>query len=90
MAFGTCSKVKGLSVLCRAFKETDNSDYLLSLEKVLKSFQIEVKNGGVTYTDENKNIWIEEYIMKNEPTHILNGFIWALWGIYDYWLLSEF
>ena len=80
---------QGLSVLCRAFKETDNSDYLLSLEKVLKSFQIEVKNGGVTYTDENKNIWIEEYIMKNEPTHILNGFIWALWGIYDYWLLSS-
>ena len=55
----------------------------------MKSFQIEVKNGGVTYTDENKNIWIEEYIMKNEPTHILNGFIWALWGIYDYWLLSS-
>ena len=28
-------------------------------------------------------------IYENEPTHILNGFIWALWGIYDYWLLSS-
>ena len=27
--------------------------------------------------------------MKNEPTHILNGFIWGLWGIYDYWLLTK-
>jgi hypothetical protein len=27
--------------------------------------------------------------MEKSPTHILNGFIWALWGIYDYWLLTK-
>ena len=59
------------------------------IEKVYKSFSINVENGGVNFIDESGNIWIEEYIMKKEPTHILNGFIWGLWGIYDYWLLTN-
>jgi len=23
------------------------------------------------------------------PTHILNGFMWALWGVFDYWLATS-
>ncbi len=80
---------QGLSVLCRAYKATKNKMYLDAIEKVYHSFYIDVDNGGVNFTDENGNIWIEEYIMKKEPTHILNGFIWSLWGIYDYWLLTN-
>ena len=80
---------QGLSVLCRAYKITADNKYLNSIEKVYQSFLIDVKKGGVTFTDKDGSIWIEEYIMDNKPTHILNGFIWALWGIYDYWLLSK-
>ncbi len=39
--------------------------------------------GGVLFVDDFQDVWIEEYIV-NPPTHILNGFIWALWGVYDY------
>jgi len=80
---------QGLSVLCRAYNTTNNEDYLKSIENVYKSFQVDVKDGGVTFTDKDGDIWIEEYIMENQPTHILNGFIWGLWGIYDYWLLTK-
>lgn len=80
---------QGLSVLCRAFKITNDERYLNSINKVYESLQTEIKNGGVTYYDDDGNMWIEEYIMKNNPTHILNGFIWALWGVYDYWLLTK-
>ncbi len=80
---------QGLSVLCRAYHATNDDKYLNSLEKVYQSFLIDVKNGGVTFKDSNNDIWIEEYIMKYNPTHILNGFIWGLWGIYDYWLLTK-
>jgi len=31
--------------------------------------------------------WIEEAIVE-PPTHILNGFMWAVMGIYDYYLLT--
>jgi hypothetical protein len=80
---------QGLSVLCRAYKITGDNKYLDSMEKVYQSFLIDIENGGVTFTDKEGNIWIEEYIMKENPTHILNGFIWSLWGIYDYWLLTK-
>ena len=45
-------------------------------------------NGGVKYIDEDGYMWFEEVIMK-PATHILNGFIWALWGIHDYWLETK-
>ena len=80
---------QGLSVLCRAYKSTRDDKYLDSIEKIYKSFLLDIKNGGVTFKDQKGDIWIEEYIMKNNPTHILNGFIWGLWGIYDYWLLTK-
>jgi heparosan-N-sulfate-glucuronate 5-epimerase len=32
-------------------------------------------------------LWFEEYIL-SPPTHILNGFIWAAWGVYDYFLAT--
>ncbi len=80
---------QGLSVLCRAYRVTENNQYLDSIEKVYQSFLVDVKNGGVTFKDRQGNIWIEEYIMEKNPTHILNGFIWGLWGIYDYWLLTK-
>jgi hypothetical protein len=37
----------------------------------------------VIATDEQGDVWIEEYIV-DPPSHILNGFMWALWGVYDY------
>ena len=39
-------------------------------------------------SDERGNLWFEEYIV-SPPTHILNGFIWAAWGVYDYFLATE-
>ena len=34
------------------------------------------------------DIWFEEYIV-SPPTHILNGFIWAAWGVYDFFLATK-
>lgn len=80
---------QGLSVLARAYKISQDPKYLEAAKKVYKSFLIDTIDGGVTFADKDNNIWIEEYIMKDSPTHILNGFIWGLWGIYDYWLLTN-
>ncbi len=49
---------------------------------------MDVNKGGINFTDEQGNNWIEEYIV-DPPTHILNGFIWSLWGIYDFGLYSN-
>jgi len=78
---------QGISLLVRAYKETNERKYLDTAEKAYNSFLTTVENGGVTYISENQEKWIEEYITQYN-THILNGFIWAIWGVYDYWLLN--
>ena len=74
---------QGISVLLRAYKETNDHIYLKTAEKALDPFFHDVGSGGVIFTDDNGYKWLEEYIV-DPPTHILNGFIWGLWGIYDY------
>ena len=74
----------GLSVLLRAFRESSKQVYLDTHQKAWVSMTKTIESGGVIDIDKEGNYWIEEYIV-NPPTHILNGFIWALWGVYDTW-----
>lgn len=75
---------QGISVCLRAYQITKDDSYLLSAQKAFNSFRYMAKEhqGGVL-DDYNNNIWLEEYIV-NPPNHVLNGFIWALWGVRDY------
>lgn len=77
---------QGISVLARAYDLTKDQKYLDATNLAFKSFLKEVNTGGVVFNDDY--VWIEEYIV-DPPTHILNGFIWAIWGIYDYFLLTQ-
>ncbi len=78
---------QGISLLVRAHKETQDVRYLAAARRAFESFQKSADEGGVIFKDEAGRIWIEEYIV-SPPTHILNGFIWASWGIYDYFLVT--
>jgi heparosan-N-sulfate-glucuronate 5-epimerase len=79
---------QGISLLVRAYAETSASKYLQAATSAFSSFLVSAHKGGVTHTDADNNPWIEEYIV-SPPTHILNGFIWALWGIYDYFVATN-
>jgi len=78
---------QGISVLLRAYKETEEQEYLRVAEMVLKSFQVPVKEGGVSYTDKEGFTWYEEY-PSNPPSHVLNGFIFSLFGLYDFYKVT--
>jgi heparosan-N-sulfate-glucuronate 5-epimerase len=78
---------QGISLLVRAYAETANPHYLDCAALAFRSFLVNADSGGVTFTDTQGNIWFEEYIV-SPPTHILNGFIWAAWGVYDYFLAT--
>jgi heparosan-N-sulfate-glucuronate 5-epimerase len=78
---------QGISALVRAHQATGNSEYLDAAKKAFEPFEHEVDQGGVIYTDVDGNPWIEEYIV-SAPTNILNGFIWALWGVHDLYLAT--
>ena len=79
---------QGISVLVRAHKESGEPRYLEAAGQAFVSFQRPIREGGVAFTDESGDLWFEEYIV-SPPTHILNGFIWALWGVYDYALATN-
>jgi len=85
--YSALAQGQGISLLVRAFRETRNSVYMESARQAFAAFLVDVKSGGVAFRDEEHNWWCEEYIVF-PPTHILNGFIWAIWGIYDFWLAS--
>ncbi len=79
---------QAISLLVRAHRETGTAAYLTAAERAFTSFLKSTSEGGVTFADTRGNLWFEEYIV-SPPTHILNGFIWASWGVYDYFLATE-
>jgi hypothetical protein len=79
---------QGISLLLRAYLETGVDRYRDAACRAFQSFGRAVLDGGVIFTDDQGDVWIEEYIV-HPPTHILNGCIWASWGIYDYSLSTK-
>ncbi len=86
--YSALAQGQGISVLVRAWKDSGENLYLEAARLALECFHKPVNEGGVAFTDECDDLWFEEYIV-NPPTHILNGFIWATWGIYDYLLATK-
>ena len=86
--YSALAQGQGISVLVRAHKESGDSRYMDVARRAFASFQRPIEQGGVACTDASGDLWFEEYIV-SPPTHILNGFIWALWGVYDYFLATH-
>lgn len=78
---------QGISLLLRARAQTHDAKYEQAADRAFVSLTKPIAEGGVLWEDEEKNLWIEEYLV-DPPTHILNGFMWALWGVFDFWLVS--
>ena len=83
--YSALAQGQGLSLLLRAHKATGEPRYSEAAERVLDTFFREMDEGGVVHTDGRGHVWLEEVILQ-PPTHILNGMMWASWGLYDHWL----
>jgi hypothetical protein len=85
--YSALAQGQGISLLVRAHRETGELRYLDAARRASGAFLKSTDEGGVVYKDEDDQTWFEEYIV-SPPTHILNGFIWASWGVYDYFLAT--
>ena len=83
--YSALAQGQGISLLVRAHQETGNPAYLEAAQRAFATFLKTTDEGGVTCVDDRGYTWFEEAIV-DPPTHILNGFIWAAWGVYDYHL----
>ena len=86
--YSALAQGQGISLLVRAYTYFGDARYLDAAQAAVASFFKPVTEGGVAFTDEQGDLWFEEYVV-SPPTHILNGFIWAAWGIYDYFLATR-
>jgi len=81
---------QAIQALIKTNKIEDNKKYLEKAKLLLNSFYIETKNGGVTYKDSEERWWYEEYASnKGTKPRVLNGMIFALLGIYEFYISEK-
>lgn len=86
--YSALAQGQGVSLLCRVYRDTGCDVYLDVARAAFRSMTIDVAEGGVRLADGSDGAWLEETIV-DPPTHILNGFLWAIWGVHDYAVTSR-
>lgn len=84
------AQAQAIQVLVRAYDFTRDTGYSDCAKKLLNSFFIEVKDGGVTYKTTKNGWWYEEYADEGcKESRVLNGMIFTVLGIYEYYKYTE-
>jgi len=77
---------QGISLLLRCYQYSGDVIFLEASNRAINSFFYDISDGGVTSIS-NKGIWFEEY--PNTPnSNVLNGMIFAMFGLYDYFRVT--
>lgn len=77
-----------MSVLCRAFEHSGDHKYIQTARKALAPFKKDIAEGGVRTTNDF-GVFYEEYPLPENPTHVLNGCAYSLFGLYDLFLYDN-
>lgn len=81
------SQGMGIGVCLMAYNVTKDENYLRIADLALKGFFVPVENGGFK-RNLNGKIWFEEYPTIN-PSITLNGFIFGIAGLYNFYQNSQ-
>lgn len=77
-----------VEVLGHAYDLTGKQIYKEIADKALRAFLVPIEEGGVTI-DTGNGRWYEEYAdIGGKNPRVLNGMIYALQGIYNFWLIT--
>ncbi len=79
---------QALSALCRAWQLTGDERYLNPARKSFPIFSIPVEEGGIMRNYPDGSLSFEEY-PSTPPSYVLNGLIFALFGLYDFYLADN-
>ena len=81
--YSAMAQGEAISLLARAYVQTNNKEILAYIKNGMNFLMESIDNGGVSSYTENL-IYLKEFI--DRPV-VLNGWIFAIFGIYDYLLL---
>lgn len=79
---------EAISFYLRMYQINNKPELLRYAQKAYQFMSISVDEGGVRVYDENGYLWLEEYPSK-PSSYVLNGFIYALWGLYDLFRVTQ-
>lgn len=71
-----------ISALVRAYNVSNDKRYLNAAILALQPFETDVEDNGIR-TDNEFGVWYEEYPSKEGSDHVLNGFLFGLYGLHD-------
>jgi hypothetical protein len=77
-----------VAVMVRAYLMTGEENFLQVARRALKTFELDILEGGVSAKIGEHGIFFEE-VAVYPAAHILNGYILSLFGLYDYVFLTN-
>ena len=78
---------EALAAMCMAYDLTGGLKYLKTAEGLFQTLYSNTETLWSFMIDENGYYWLEEYPNK-DFCHVLNGFLFGLWGIWDYYVIT--
>lgn len=85
MAQGEALRVMGL-----AYKETNDTKYLHTGKQLLHSFYVLEDDVGIAVKTKDNGWWYEEYADDGgKKPCVLNGMMYAILGVYDYYEVTQ-
>ncbi len=82
-----------LSLFVGLYEETRDERWRTAADRTFQSLTLPVEPGEpwATWTDRGGYLWLEEYPENDDPRgeQVLNGHIFSLYGVYDYWRLTS-
>lgn len=85
---GALGQGRAISVFVRAYQESKKEEFLDYAQRAMVPFRKTIAEGGVQSKDRFGNFWLEEYPTV-PPSHVLNGFIFTLFGILDLYRITR-
>lgn len=79
---------EAISLYLRVYQITKDENLKSTAQKAYNYLKISYDDGGVMRRDKYNNLWFEEYPSK-EPSFVLNGFIYCLFGLYDLYRVTQ-
>lgn len=83
-----------LSLFVRLYRATGGEGWKIAGARVFNTF-LQVasydalpKEPWIDFVDERGYLWLEEYAGNVDPMMVLNGHIYAMFGLYDWWVLT--
>lgn len=89
--YSSLSQGTSLSAYIRLYKASGDKRYKKIADAVyecFKQFKRSTKGPWIAMVDDERYLWFEEY-PHDPPTHVLNGFITGIFGLYEYWLFTK-